>query len=205
MRKTYAAFFAVFSSLLVELIIPGMAQAEIVGTQHDLGGGICDNCHTPAIAKPPDPPLWNRQNSVNANFTMYDSPTLTPSTGGQPHGISLVCLGCHDGVISRNTLLKGSESARGQNHNESQWAPGRHGPSNRHPISISYDQRLGVDFKAATAREVGGLPLYPLQVAEAIFNNVECASCHNPHDTTYGHYLRMDNSQSALCLTCHNK
>ncbi len=33
---------------------------------------------------------------------------------------------------------------------------------------------------------------------------VECASCHDPHSTNTT-FLRISNSQSAVCLTCHNK
>ena len=34
---------------------------------------------------------------------------------------------------------------------------------------------------------------------------VECASCHDPHNTTNGTFLRRSNSGSTLCLTCHVK
>lgn len=33
---------------------------------------------------------------------------------------------------------------------------------------------------------------------------VECASCHDPHSSN-ATFLRISNSQSAVCLTCHNK
>jgi predicted CXXCH cytochrome family protein len=34
---------------------------------------------------------------------------------------------------------------------------------------------------------------------------VECYTCHDPHVETYRPFLRMSNSGSDLCLTCHNK
>lgn len=34
---------------------------------------------------------------------------------------------------------------------------------------------------------------------------VECASCHDPHNTANGTFLRRSNASSALCLTCHVK
>lgn len=34
---------------------------------------------------------------------------------------------------------------------------------------------------------------------------VECASCHDPHNSTNPTFLRISNAQSAVCLTCHNK
>lgn len=49
-----------------------------------------------------------------------------------------------------------------------------------------------------------GLPLYG-----AVDNNfgptVECATCHDPHKTDYGTFLRKSNDSSALCRTCHVK
>ncbi|MDR9499666.1 MAG: cytochrome c3 family protein, partial [Hydrogenovibrio sp.] len=52
--------------------------------------------------------------------------------------------------------------------------------------------------------EVGGdgLPLYNGPTKGPM---VECASCHDPHKTTYGSFLRMSNAASALCLACHIK
>ena len=57
--------------------------------------------------------------------------------------------------------------------------------------------------------EVGGdgLPLYnteaPLTDQEG--PTVQCPSCHDPHKTQYGTFLRKSNASSALCLTCHVK
>jgi predicted CXXCH cytochrome family protein len=34
---------------------------------------------------------------------------------------------------------------------------------------------------------------------------VECASCHDPHNTTNGTFLRRSNAGSGVCLTCHIK
>ncbi len=34
---------------------------------------------------------------------------------------------------------------------------------------------------------------------------VECGSCHDPHNTSNGTFLRKSNAASAVCLTCHNK
>ena len=34
---------------------------------------------------------------------------------------------------------------------------------------------------------------------------VECASCHDPHNSTNATFLRIANTGSALCLACHDK
>ncbi|VAW45972.1 Cytochrome c family protein [hydrothermal vent metagenome] len=49
-----------------------------------------------------------------------------------------------------------------------------------------------------------GLPLYG-NSASTFGPTVECASCHNPHKTDYGSFLRMSNAGSGLCLACHIK
>jgi len=47
-----------------------------------------------------------------------------------------------------------------------------------------------------------GLPLYK---GATLGPTVECASCHNPHKTDFGSFLRMSNAGSGLCLACHIK
>jgi predicted CXXCH cytochrome family protein len=42
--------------------------------------------------------------------------------------------------------------------------------------------------------------------ADMLFTaKVECASCHDVHDSGFPSLLVMDNAASALCLTCHDK
>jgi len=35
--------------------------------------------------------------------------------------------------------------------------------------------------------------------------NIECVSCHDPHDNTFSPFLAADNTDSALCVHCHVK
>lgn len=46
------------------------------------------------------------------------------------------------------------------------------------------------------------LPLYGIAGDNA---EVVCATCHDPHNTVNGTFLRLSNAGSALCLTCHAK
>ena len=75
--------------------------------------------------------------------------------------------------------------------------------SDDHPISFTYDAALATaDGELATPSggTVGTLPLFG-----ASSDQMECATCHDVHDDTNGNFLLMDNTASALCLTCHNK
>lgn len=139
-------------------------------------------------------------------FTMYASPTLNMSIATDPQGVSLGCLSCHDGVTAYNNIIRGTASNIGVM--AGLRAVGADGLGNDHPISITYDIVADSAFNAATGlgspgANVGGLPLYDRLAGSN--DQVECATCHNPHDTTNGSFLRASNVQSALCTTCHIK
>ncbi len=205
MGRTYSKLCLFVASFLTGLGVVSAAHANIAGTPHDLGGGICEYCHTPAANGPTAAPLWTRQAPSKASFTMYDSPMTAQEAGGQPHGVSLVCLACHDGVTSHNALLQNSAPVTGRSRLGVPLVLGQHDPTSRHPISVNYDSRaVGTDFNVTSARDVGGLPLFRSSEDASVRSRVECASCHNPHDMTFGRYLRMENGRSEMCLTCHN-
>jgi predicted CXXCH cytochrome family protein len=103
---------------------------------------------------------------------------------------------------------------------------------NDHPIGIGYCGSSTApsggtltcgdpDFNAPSSAEVNGariwwvdtgtpgtrqktdLSLYT-RTGDSI-PRVECASCHDPHSTANGTFLRKSNSGSGLCLSCHLK
>ena len=87
----------------LSIIASPLQSGTIVGSRHDLSTGtspeVCIFCHTPHLANPDiSHPLWNRAGTDQA-FTTYSSSTIT-NAPGQPNPSSLLCLGCHDGVIS---------------------------------------------------------------------------------------------------------
>jgi predicted CXXCH cytochrome family protein len=86
--------------------------------------------------------------------------------------------------------------------------------SDDHPIGFTFDATLATDDgglydPTATDADVAARP-GNIDVA-LLFgtgnDQMECASCHDPHqsDATATPFLRKSNSGSALCLTCHNK
>ena len=32
---------------------------------------------------------------------------------------------------------------------------------------------------------------------------LQCTTCHDPHDNKYGNFLVMDNTESRMCQSCH--
>jgi predicted CXXCH cytochrome family protein len=67
-----------------------------------------------------------------------------------------------------------------------------------HPVSFVYDAAL-----AARDPQINAPNTLPKTVRLDAQNRLQCTACHNPHDNQYGNFLVMDNTGSALCLTCH--
>jgi len=184
-------------------------------------GEICVYCHTPHNTNTAiEAPLWNRS-APSGPYTMYSSPTLDMTIAGSPQGVSLACLSCHDGSLALDAILRAPKAYTGTvggGSKISTCASGCHAGSspaggynftgvnlgtdlsNDHPVSLTYDTTKDPDFNALVSGKVGTLPLYGTGK-----NQVECGSCHNPHDNSKRPFLRVANADSALCLTCHKK
>jgi predicted CXXCH cytochrome family protein len=214
--------------------VGGIALADVVGSKHDLTTAtgtafsttgntdeVCVFCHTPHAGSNIGAPLWNRQTPVGP-YTMYDnafSSTIDMTVAGSPQGVSAACLSCHDGTIAFDVLVNATTSVSGAyNYTaggaDQAWTftgadsmAGRGLPvefgtnlTNQHPISVTYDPTQDTAFNTAASVTTAGLVLYG-----AGANQVECGTCHNPHDTTTVPFLRISNGASALCTTCHVK
>lgn len=212
--------------LLTLICVLAMGQysfAQMAGTAHDLTGTgwsgveICNVCHTPHNGTIGiDAPLWNR-GLTTETFTIYDasvSSTMNAVTG-QPNGISKLCLGCHDGSIALDAF-GGAVGTVGREIDGAGYTTGTGNGmvgvdlSNDHPVSFAYDNTLftadgGLFNPANSPANLTGTLEAELLFGTAGSATMECASCHDVHDPTNGFYLRMDNSSSELCLTCHVK
>lgn len=190
--------------------IVGAQNQSVLDTPHNLstaGPGtiraqteeeVCIFCHTPhnssAIA-----PLWNRDMPIDA-YTIYRSSSLDANPG-QPTGWSKLCLSCHDGtialgsVLSRDqdilmvsgiTVLPAGDSNLGTDL------------SDDHPISFRYDVNLvGKDSQLVDPS------LLPPEIKLDSNLELQCTTCHEAHDNTFGSFLVSDNSDSGLCKSCH--
>ncbi len=185
---------------------------SVVNSKHDLsvsGPGtikaltereLCIFCHTPHSASG-DAPLWNRYDSGQI-YTPYNSST-TKATIGQPTGASKLCLSCHDGTVALGMVRSRQEQIS--------FTGGisvlPHGASNLsidlsddHPVSFDYDLTLvGRNPELNFPNTLTG----PVKLDNS--GQMQCTSCHNPHDDAYGKFLVMDGISGNLCLQCHNK
>ncbi len=187
------------------------AFAGIAGTEHDFSGEswnssgeLCRPCHTPHnadVTTITDVPLWNHT-TTTSTFTLYTSSTFDgSSTIGQPNGSSLACLSCHDGSVALDSFEgnTGTTFISGDALLDTDL-------SNDHPIAFDYTTALattdGELFDPATTSSGLG---DTIQNDMLFTDAMHCASCHDVHDDTNGTFLRISNSGSALCLTCHDK
>jgi predicted CXXCH cytochrome family protein len=182
--------------------------SNIAATKHNLtvsGPGpirvagqteVCKFCHTPHAANP-IAPLWNRYDP-GAYYKTYESSTLVAKVG-QPTGSSRLCLSCHDGTIAL-TQTYNSRNAPGTSIFITSADRGYIGTdlSDDHPISFLYDSSL-----AAQKGQLLDPAMLPRQLALDPGRQLQCTTCHDPHDDKFGKFLTMDNSESRMCQTCH--
>lgn len=191
-----------------------LGQGQIVGSLHDFtddtwagatggppptGGDFCMVCHTPHTTSSATAPLWNHDLSTQT-FTMYTSDTYDGGVVAGPDGESLVCLSCHDGQTALDSYggSVGSTTMSDitlSNPNSILGLDLR----NDHPVSFLYATSEAADNTLFPSTNAGVAALLRS-------GKVQCASCHDPHGVPgLAKFLRVDNTGSALCTTCHNK
>ncbi len=188
---------------------PSVAD-QVAGTPHNMsvsGPGsvrasdetrVCVFCHTPHGADG-EAPLWNRYETTTT-FSLYPSGGSMQSTPSQPNGSSRVCLSCHDGMTAiglvRSELFEipmygvtpqGVLTSGGSNLGTSL--------SDDHPVSFipSLD-----DLEIIIPSQGSGVTMDET-------GQVQCNSCHDPHNNTHGNFLVMENAASSLCRACHGQ
>lgn len=180
---------------------------------------ICAFCHTPHHGdQSVEVVLWNRKVNTTG-YTMYDSGSIDMTIASQPQTVSLACLSCHDGTIAFDALRNGPGAgdyngnvfARGwtfknaaNNITTSDHAYLSQDLSDDHPVSVTFSNTADTAFYDQATIEATGLRFFA-PPGGGTANQVECATCHNPHSADNEPFLRMSNAGSALCLTCHIK
>lgn len=212
MKKRFSA-----AGLAIMLAIPfvGGAAQTLTDSKHDFtsstgqtiyttAAGQCVTCHTPHTSSELGAvgPLWGHDTTAvaAASWNMYSSATLDATSPGRPAGVSLACLSCHDGTVALDAYGGGGTPTLVIPTTSTAYIG--NDLTNDHPISIQFDAG-GAEFNTAVGGMVGvagdSVPLYG-----ASLDQVECGSCHNPHDaSTVGKFLRY--SEAAICTLCHNK
>lgn len=179
--------------------------------------------------------LWNRvitqQLQAPGGFTPYTSASFTALYSQNPTGLSLMCLSCHDGVtsIAVGSLLNrpGSgnlpidfEPSSQTSIGEIYWADGTPGHENGGPnignlspdplnifnsMAIDLTNDHPVSFPWPSGYQDIKLPIDTRLRLFGSTSRLECSTCHNVHNNQYPPFLAMPNSNSDMCLQCHNK
>lgn len=176
----------------VATMLPGQVKASVIGTSHDISSNGCLSCHAVHNGTG-DKPSWG-QTLTTETFTPYSGSVTLDSTPMAPiqGTISFLCLSCHDGVttIDASSSVMTGTKVVGTNLQSS------------HPVGFTYDSDLatadGGILSPTSTSYVDASSVLPLFAGE-----MECATCHDAHDSTNSPFLRATNDASALCLTCH--
>lgn len=188
----------------------GAQTISVVSSPHDLSAGstgrvraasedqVCVFCHTPHNASPVGA-LWNRSLSSQA-YSVYTSASLN-ATPGQPTGSSKLCLSCHDGTIALGRVLSSDQPLQmsgGVTNMPAGHANLGTDLRDDHPISFRFDSSLV--SKDLHLRDPGALPR---QIKLDSNRELQCTSCHDAHNNAFGQFLVMRNTNSELCMSCH--
>lgn len=180
---------------------------------------VCHEAHTPGFANP----LWHRNMSVSATFTVYGDPSLPSgsldATVGQPDGETLMCLTCHDGVAGLDQYGWANAFGPGTGGTSGYVPPHPFGGdlSSDHPVSFVYDAGLATTdgfLFDPTTQAVPTQTAFNGFVQNGTIQNVllgandkmQCSSCHDVHNKwANDHLLNVPYTSSEICETCHDK
>lgn len=171
--------------------------ASIKNSPHDLTalgeGSVCGFCHTPH-GSVSNTPIWNHSLSSTV-YKIYQSSSLDAKVD-QPTGSSKLCLSCHDGTVA---LMHSPKGRKGTTYIKPGVANIGTDLSDDHPISFVYSDALSI--KDTQIRPPSALP-EELELDRS--SEVQCTTCHDVHDNSYGHFLVMSNRRSQMCVSCHD-
>ena len=188
-----------YTILIIVSCVVSHAYGIIAGTAHDLSPGqngnvTCQFCHTPHRALA-NTPLWNHKLSDRI-YEIYWSSSLDAYVN-QPTGSSKLCLSCHDGTVALEATIRGGGSGR------TYMPPGSTNLSTNlsddHPVSFVYS--VDLTNKDPQIRSPASLPD---EFRLDKYGELQCVTCHDPHDDMFGNFLVVSNRRSNLCLKCHN-
>jgi predicted CXXCH cytochrome family protein len=198
------------------LFFVGTASAALNGSAHDFSdqtgttddwntsGEQCVVCHTThnTDITVGEAPLWNHDlTDTTSGYQMYTGFDMQATSVSAPDGISLLCMGCHDGVVAVDSY--GDNTGTRVMSSINTAANVSKDLRNDHPVSIVYNDALWT-------ADGGGLkqPSVTTAVTDllAAGSKIQCSSCHDVHNTAgFDSLLVMSNAGSALCNTCHTK
>lgn len=162
----------------------------------DPADSACTPCH--------DWGNWNHAFSPTTNYTVTDH---TLSLVGNPTGVSTKCLGCHEGNVAVDDFL-GTLSNPPSSFLTGSTAFGSD-LTHHHPVSFPFDTALAAAHGGLNdpATMLSGLtPSGTIAQDMLDSGQLQCTTCHDPHDNTNGGFLvKAATGSTGLCFTCHKE
>lgn len=198
------------------------------------GGQLCQPCHTPhqPPAGSPARLLWNRTVDMNKSYSLYNTAHLTrlgPTNYVGLDATTRLCLSCHDGASAidkfgnlpgNNTYMNagyqvGTSADLTREHPIGLLYPGMKTDGTLDPAQLKVDplggpstyNQGGFNDPTNTTYKIS-LKTAPSMPDGTKGSVIGCGSCHGVHSSTAAngfYFLRMNNTGSALCLSCHVK
>lgn len=168
---------------------------------------FCHTMHKPAQMSA----LWNRVGAP-VDFTFYSSNYLnnylgmkTPTMNDLNASKTKLCLSCHDGVTALGAVFSVAPNTLEMTGGLSGSKVIGTNLANHHPVLYDVKPGAGPPAQPGTDSEIQLPPAGDPVKVYGDTNRVECTSCHDPHDNTYGSFLVKSNANAALCTSCHTK
>ncbi len=154
----------------------------------------CFPCH--------EGPDWNHALPTSK----YTVTKTTLASVGQPNGTSAECMGCHEGEFHGPAINDFAGNTGGTEFVFGSEAFGID-LAQHHPVSFDYDNSLALAQGALRNPNTtpSGLPAGGTIHDEMLESGqVQCTTCHNPHDNSVGQFLvKPVSGPGGLCFTCH--
>jgi predicted CXXCH cytochrome family protein len=187
------------------IAVPVALQSRIKDTPHKLTGThgitvthdeVCRPCHTPHRASTEAEFLWNHKLTDMAWTIDADADKTSMQNSS-----TRLCMSCHDGTVAidsyggaTGTVFLTGNTLVGTDLTTS------------HPVGVTYPigtTQYNQPDASGNIRDATETPTG--QSAHLEDGKVQCGSCHFAHGSraTYGMFLRVDNTGSKLCMTCH--
>jgi len=164
----------------------------------------CYVCHLPPAFGQPGV-VWNHELPTQAPG-YYTVTSSTIASVGQPQGFSAKCMGCHEGAPDGPAINDYGGATGGTEFVTGGEAFGRD-LRQHHPVSFTFDDNLaslhgGLNEPSTTQ---SGLTSSGTIAGDMLYSGqLECTSCHDPHDYSIGQFLVKPVAESdGICFTCH--
>jgi len=201
------------------IFVAGIASAaSIVDSKHDMrthitnetNTEVCVYCHTPHQQGTSQYPLWNHTLSAAGSYGAYTSPTLNGTISPVPNSndgsVTSLCMSCHDGTVAVNALFNPPNvGTLGSAYTAEHDGTGKIVSAANLGTDLRNDHPVNLDYQSSITNGDSGLNSAASVSSLLIGGQVTCASCHQVHDPAIVPFLRVTNTGSTLCLTCHIK